>query len=406
MKANLALKVLLAISISFGTTTLAQTLDVSPNPVCVGDTVTVSLSGVCEESEAYATVNGNAVSLTNNGYGNWSGTYSNTPSDAGTVSCSAYDDCDDAFNTVSLTVVELNDITFVSQPSGCGWKHLYGDAYRNYAFLKSPTPGDVVTFGLDLTPHNAIAATLVSWSGASPSSDNLTATVPGTALLYSNTVTASACNCTTMPYTVWIFWGRISYNFSGDLDGDDALDFASPLGLTSIPGGSKVAGYAGGNATGSGGSVVVALNKVEIIGIIDPSGIGALVGNIFTFNYQTKSSAPRWLTFAPPVSSTSPYSTDSGGNDGGLPQQTTPKDDKIFALDSAGERDADTVRFYEGVAVNFKNNIYIGTVIASDETQWYSHIQTKFWVGVVTDITHHANAGSPTIPTTWGDPNW
>jgi hypothetical protein len=396
----------------------AQSLSVSPNPVCVGQTITVTLTGVCYESTAESTLErsvqyGNInIPLSENSDGSWSGTYNTTTQDAGTDTVTADDDgeCNDQFNQVSLTVVELDSVNVNSEPTGSGWSEQIMDTsgYNNNVALKSDLDDDVVTFGLNMIPDTAAAATLITWNGGgTPSSDNLTATLPADDFDGPRDVSASisCCDCETDPLISWIMWGEITYNCSGGFDTNDALDFGVVLGFTNVPGGNKVAGDCSGTETLNGIRYCFAMNKVEIIGTLYPSGVGAVVGNRFTFNPQIKSSSPVWSSSTEPDSSMAPSLTKDAGNDGNLPQQTTPISDKIFALDDPGYA-LPVGNVYLGMACNFTNYIYIGSEKASDAGQWYSHTQTRFDYPTVTDITHNASSGSPTLPTTWGDTSW
>jgi hypothetical protein len=263
---------------------------------------------------------------------------------------------------------------------------------------------DKVTFGLDLTPHNATAATLVTWSGATASSDKLTATVPATNVLGPQTVTASACSCTTTPYTVWIFWGAITYNFSGGFDTYDGLSYASAA--IPIPGSPTNAGPVAGN---NGSGQLVARSKIEIIGTLQPAGVGNILGDIgFTFNNQMYS-LNLWADSASP---TDTHTSASGADNppgfitGGT-QQIVPNHDRIYAIDAPGMNNNVGYNGYAGLAVNFQNCIYIGTVQASDQNTWHTFTQEQFTGTSVAFVsTPNFSSGNPTLPTTWGASSW
>jgi hypothetical protein len=188
--------------------------------VCKGAIVFISVTPTCtDENDPSASVAGatgdpDDIALISDGNGNWTNSY--TASSAGTFTVSASDNCGESFDDVTLTVVELDDINIYSSPADSGWLHIYGDANRDYAILKSPAAGDVVIFGLDITPNTTEAATKVTWcSAVTPWSDNMTATFPVDSVSGPTAVTASACDCTTSPYTVWVFWGQTpTYQFS------------------------------------------------------------------------------------------------------------------------------------------------------------------------------------------------
>jgi hypothetical protein len=137
-----------------------------------------------------------------------------------------------------------------------------------------------VTFGLDIVPNTALAASLLTWSGAAPAANNLTATVPATFVDGPTPVYASGCSTSTPPYDVWIFWGGVTYNFSLPLMSIDKLTFPS-----AVPGPNNAAGPVSGPGTLNGVAYYMAFNKVEIIGYLSPSGIGNVVGGIFSITF-------------------------------------------------------------------------------------------------------------------------
>lgn len=286
----------------------------------------------------------------------------------------------------------------------------------NYAALKSPVSGDVVSFGLDITPANAEAASLASWTGAIPATDNLTATVAADSVSGPTAVTASACDFTTDPFTVWIFWGAVGFNFNDDLADDDALTFTGWSGIN-LPNPKKAGSAIGVFTTSSPGvSVKLAASKVEIIGTLEPAGIGDLVGNIFNFNPQkveyyvwaqggTRDGDP--LTS---VSSSTAGAAHGPENDTTLPQQTTLTSDKIYALDAPGTGAFMAQTGYGALAVNFKTYIYIGSgssaVKASDAGLWNVRCRATFSSSSVTATPCSPGLGEITLPTTWGSTDW
>lgn len=389
----------------------------TPGPVAAGQPIKVEyMSGVCAPTEGYLNLDisfnssdgpqGFTLKMRQDGSYIWDGTYVTRPQDAGndTVSITA-DNCSEQMPAaVPLTVVELQDIEVKSAPASSGWSSAYYIPLENYVALKSPKSTDVVTYKADVIPSTATAGTLITWSGATAASDNLTATIAANSTSGPTPVNAqtSACSCT--PITNWIFWGNITYNFSRPLDTNDQLNFATRLGV-GIPeptnAGSVIGAYP--YLANPSFTNVLALNKVEIIGTLTPSGIGNLLGNIFTFNPQQVTN--NGWDYSTLNNSTGPSSGYSG-NDANIPQQTTPQDDKIFAIDTPGETTQAPYAAYGGFAGNFTNYIYIGTVKASDAWNWYDHTKAHFQGYTITASPCVANTGNPTLPTTWGDANW
>ncbi len=383
-------------------------LTVSPNPACLGQAITVIVPVSCAENpNPLAKEDGTSVTLTNNWNGTWSGFF--TATKAGTVQVTASDNCGDVFTNspVTLTVVKLTDITPAAGPAGSGWTHLYADTNRDYAALLSSTPGDVVTFGLNMTPNTATAATLVSWSGATPSANNLTATYPATSVSGPSAVTASGCNFTTPPYTVWIFWGYIGYNFNGPLAALDKLTFPSAFSTNTTNAGPMVATIS---------PLLVAMNQIEIIGTLRPSGIGNLVGNVFTFDPQVyagyiwSSDGTANGTNLTTVSTNTPGTYHSGNDPyqfGTKYQQPQPASDMIFAIDECGVGERVGAVGFEGNAANFTNYIYMNNgAKASSPGYWYSHVRATYLTNTLTASPCTAGSGNPPLPTTWGSSNW
>ena len=274
--------------------------------------------------------------------------------------------------------------------------------------LKSLDDDDVVTFGLDMTPNTAVAATLINWFGATPAQDNLTATLPANTEAGPIEVFASGCSAepTTDPLESWIMWGQISYNFGSVFDTDDKLTFAgaNPAIPGSVITASPVAAY-------NGEGYYCARIKMEIMGVLQPFGVGAIVGDAaFTFNYQTVSSYFWQITPSPTDnhSSIGPAANDyPPGFATGFSQQIVPRNDKLFAIDAPGLTLAAGFSGYGGLAANFQNCIYIGTVPASDQTTWHAFIQPHFKGNSIELIVYpNYGVGNPDLPTTWTDSAW
>jgi hypothetical protein len=339
--------------------------------------------------------------------------YANTP---GTYTIFATNSCNEAFPDSPLTVVQLTDTTIVRNPTNSVWENNYSsNPNRDYAAVKSPTNGDVVTFGLNINPNTPAAGSTITWSGATavPGSNNLVATVPATAVT-NTTVTASCTNSptdsTTPVRTVWIFWGAITYNTNGNFNSKDLLSFtnANP----NIPANATMAGFKSGRYTNLQGTArdLYAETDVEVIGTLKPSGVGAIVGNIFSFVPQTIGVESLTNNFQNSLPGGSTQGIRWNTNwDGPLAvyQQTCPTNDLIYMIDSPGlSIEADETPWYAAQAQNSTNYIYVNGGIASDPGYWYSHVKAGFITTnntpTVIVFTNFANKGNPPLPTTWG----
>ena len=205
----------------------------SSDVVCVGTSVAIQVSGdSCGYPFPAASVNGTDVYLTPGSGDTWNGTF--TASTPGTFTVLVSDsDCPTmAFNSVTLTVVQLNGILLNSEPAGSAWSEQVSDTngYKNNIALESGSDGDFVTFGLNMIPNTAAAATMITWCGdVSSSSDNLTATLQANNAAGPIKVTAkSQCSDRpTDPLISWIMWGDITYNFNGALASGDRLAYTN-----------------------------------------------------------------------------------------------------------------------------------------------------------------------------------
>jgi hypothetical protein len=170
-------------------------------------------------------------------------------------------------------------------------------------------------------------------------------------------------------------------------------EYGAPTGITATNG-SLVEGYG-----------------VEIIGQLAPAGIGAIVGNIFTFDPQMLGenfwkAQMTWNT-------NDSFTSSNQGPDSSLAaanaQQTCPTNDLIFAVDYpfVGMASGTPAGGTDGTAINFTNHIYIGTNPASDPSNWY--FRGKCTIGQDGNtVTGEAKAsqGSPALPSTWNNPDW
>ena len=233
----------LAISICATTSAFSQTLTVTPTTVCVGDTITVTLTNVCDDArwaESYLQrdvhVGTIDVPLTDNNDGSWSGTYTTVSDDVGTDTITADDDgdCDpaDDFNSVSLTVVQLNDVTVDGAADT-------GDDDYDYATMKTTSSSDFVTTIADLTPLNATAATKLVWSAGTPSSDNLQTQIPKNVAAETE-LTASCCG-TSVSVNIWVISAVLkSVEFTSDYCSNGGIIYNNTVdwtdtGITGAP---------------------------------------------------------------------------------------------------------------------------------------------------------------------------
>lgn len=222
-----ALLLAIAVSICAGTSAFAQSFTVdgvdssTTDPsdiVCVGATVNITVTPSCSgESDPTATVadaNGGTtdVTLTDDGNGNWNGSYS--ASSAGTFTVSATDDCGDSFDDVTLTVVQLNSVS-VDGAVDVDASPTPSILDVNYATLMTTSSSDFVTLTSDLTPNNATAATLLTWTGGTASSDNLSDTVPKN--VAAKTEVVASCCSAFFTKDIWVISAVIkSLQFTSD----------------------------------------------------------------------------------------------------------------------------------------------------------------------------------------------
>jgi len=193
------------------TSAIAQTISMSPNPVCVGQGVTVVVYPTCTESIAPSlSYNGTPIALTQMQHGWWTGSF--TASQAGTFVIGASDACGDVFSPVTLTVVQLNDVSVANATP------IESIIATDYAAMVNTNAGFYVTLTADVIPNTAAAATLVT----GPTS----LAVPGQLFEWQvpmnnpvkQAVDISSCG-TTIDYTVWIISAIIkSVAFTSDYE--------------------------------------------------------------------------------------------------------------------------------------------------------------------------------------------
>jgi hypothetical protein len=280
------------------------------------------------------------------------------------------------------------------------------DSTNWWAVMTTGTNTDYVYVTANVCPNLAEATNVISISGGGPVPGNPFQRKVPKWVSAETTVTVTGCTNTNV-VKVWIVWGSISYNFSSSLDPDDSLSFANWSGF-SLPNPTSAGTYIG---LVNGNSVMLAINKVEIIGTLTPAGIGKLLTSGFSINpqlidyYVWSSDGTR---NGGPLSSVtdSTAGTHHTGNDTPLPQTTSPVNDKVFALDAPGNGENVPTTGYDALAVNFTNYIHLGGVVISDPGLWYCHARSTFSGSSVSATPCTAGSGNPTLPTTWGDTNW
>jgi hypothetical protein len=292
----------------------------------------------------------------------------------------------------------------------------------NWVAVKTNSTTDFVTVSAVLCPNDPNGASLLTWSGGQAVPGNPLARQVPRNVSAKTIVTASCCN-TSYTAAVWIIWGTVSYNFVSVLNTDNNLSFAnfgnagSPINHFPNPrNAGPVIGASTFTLNGMTFSVLGANTKVEIIGTLSPSGIGKLFSTASPFSMNPQRRIYYiWSTDGtfnghqlPSVTSSTAGTPHGPDDDTPLPQQTTPVNDKIFALDAPGplELYPPSVTGYEGLAANFTNYIKMGSTIISDPKTWNSHVKETFSGSSNTALPCSASSGNPTLPTTWGSSSW
>jgi hypothetical protein len=192
----------LAISICATETAIAQSgknsVSVSPNPVCFGSSVTVTVNDSCQYPNPTATVAGQTVTWTNINNGIYIGSVVPTTTGTNAVSVS---DCTN-FPDTDLLVVQLSSITVTGATSIDG---------TNYGTVMTPTNTNYVTItaNVNTTNTNSVSSWF-GWSGGG----TVVATNPlqvqvSTASSAETTVTASACS-SNFTANIWVLWSTLS----------------------------------------------------------------------------------------------------------------------------------------------------------------------------------------------------
>jgi len=241
----------------------------------------------------------------------------------------------------------------------------------------------------------------------------LTATLAATNVALNNvtaTCTGSSSANTTPNRFVWIFWGQITYNTTTNFDTDDNCQFTVSNGcVLNIPQ-PQVAGQYGGMATDANGDFyTIGVGKCEIIGTLQPAGVGNVVGSDpgFTFDPQIIALYNGWA-LANSYSWNGGFTTNYGPQND-IPfdhlQQTTPTNDKLFAIDCPGVTVPVTTNGCTAEAVNFTNYIYLiyTGIPISDPGLWNNKSQliVNGPPGSGYTLTGIPNTGNVTLPTNW-----
>lgn len=300
--------------------------------------------------------------------------------------------------------VKLQSLTIVSnsamQIDGTNWAAIKTTNASDYVIVEA-TLSDTNTLVLDA------AQKAIKWNGGDA--------VPGHVLQRRisktnsvETMISASLGATNLSLNVWILWGSISYNFSGNFDASDNLSFTNFAGLT-FPDARLAGTYIGQVSP----PIEASVTKVEIIGVLTPPGIGNLITNGFSINpqkveyYSWSSTGDISGTVLSNVTSSTPGTHHGPASDTPLPQRIVPVNDKIFAIDAPGVLEVPSVSGYEAIAANFVNYIYFNGIIISVPNTWHTHVRTTFAASSnPTSAPCAASSGNPALPITWGDSNW
>jgi hypothetical protein len=425
------------------------TISVSPNPVAVGQQITVTYdskgSGCIAEGATmtddptfHVGASPFSITMNNNQDGTWTGTYKVNSGDVGNDTVSVSDTCSGQVGPINLTVVQLNGLY------GSGATQIPNDNNDVAALQDKGNPNDVVTVKASLTPDTDFAATLLNWSGSGNGwftigwlYNDLWACIGGYATKGCPAevpfwVTIDAVNWDYCD--VWVFWASIKVNTSG-WDGDDPLtfnnsNFTFPYSPGQVDGplaaNVQILGNSNPNCFANAGYWSVTVTKVEIVGTFSPKGVGNVLGNSMNVSFNNQQmykntwdegfypQAQEWTCDQP---SASQYKDDipCGGSSSFFPgtQQWVPTKDKIFAIDAPGNQmqtsgfSPSTARYYCGYASAFEDKVYVnGTTPASDIAYWHSFIATCFMKNLPTMSYSVSQDPAPiTVPTTFYNPN-
>ncbi len=409
-----------------------HTITLDKNPVCVGNTVTITVAHVeagDKDLKVYVHLGSGApstkdpeVSGTRNKKNEWVGTYTASP--AGTYTVIVHDDNEfETKNAAKSTAVQLTGIKVSKHPNKSGWHDIITvNGIKNYVALKSPDKKAVVTYEVLFAPATTAATNYakahVDWSTGDK---GLTTTLKADKEAGPTPVTASLCNSSQI-MTNWIMWARIEYNFNKKIDDLDALRF-DDRGHSRYPLPASEAEYAGQyHGPDANGFAYVVRNKLEIKGIIEPNGIGNVLDadtsfTGFTFNRQIIEHSRDW-PLSSSIADKSYYGKtrpDLAFTEGENLQTKPIRFDRIFATDIPGCNGVDDhgrpAPGYEAMAADFSNRIYINAttenIPASDSFCWHSFIKAHF-IGTPPNNSEFVvptgfGDGNPNLPKHWND---
>jgi hypothetical protein len=414
------------------TSVFAQSLSISPNPVYVGGTVTVSVDTTCngENVSGYPIIYGLSVTWTNestDGSGNATYTGYATPTTAGTPSVTGTTPCGSNVGPFSLTVAQFTNILILDGPTNSAFQTNIIGTSNDWCISQSPSDGDVAVFKLNITPWTALAATLATWTGAAPATptNNLTATYPATSVAGPIAVFATPVQtaptspvpppAATLAINVWVFWASIDYTFTGVLTTGDHLSFGNPWLTRCLPDTNICLNYVGPDLTAAN---FVMANQVEIVGSLSPHGIGAKLNFVIAqmvegYAWTTNSENPTSTNFAwDDITKT--VTPGAGTFVVGLNEQIPANgSDQIFAIDAPGPNfaAATTSGTYNAQAGNFIDWVYVGTTAVSDYNEWAILDKGKFNGAAasppITNLIGPWDGYGPiTLPVTWDDDYW
>jgi len=319
-----------------------NTISVSPNPVCLGQPVTVTVSGGCVaylEPNPAASVGGIAVSLISNLSGAW--TNSCTPTNAGVISVSASDSCSDVFIPTNLYVVQLTSLS-VSNATA-----IEPTNATDYGAVKTTGTNDFVIVQANVTPALSNAQSLVTETGGTA--------VPGTNSLFQWEVTQTnsaktafnvICCTTNLTDNIWIIWSTISILTNGT-NPADAPSFVTGGELNEL--GTVFYTNSNGNTYAAG--------QICAMASITPAGINRIITNNWDFTQMKITYAFADGVAVPDATHTS-WTNDGPGN--AFKNIIPDSGDKIYGIDgpllpAAGQDSAEVYyNFYDFITWNSK----------------------------------------------------
>lgn len=353
-----------------------NTISVSPNPVCLGQPVTVTVSGGCVaylEPNPAASVGGIAVSLISNLSGAW--TNSCTPTNAGVISVSASDSCSDVFIPTNLYVVQLTSLS-VSNATA-----IEPTNATDYGAVKTTGTNDFVIVQANVTPALSNAQSLVTETGGTA--------VPGTNSLFQWEVTQTnsaktafnvICCTTNLTDNIWIIWSTISILTNG----------ANPSPLSFVNAGEAnnlgVQYYSGSS---------VAAGQICAVATITPAGIHSIITNGWDV-FQKRMSHD----FDNGSQSTTYYDStwQSDGPGSAFKTNVPDTNDKLYTIDGpniASFGNSDSSETYN----NFYDFITWNSQICCDTNNFW-HWQGRWKINQTPQVTYAGvGTGTITLPT-------